>query len=376
MADILLSGSGANVIGLMSGTSLDGVDAALVRTDGEAIAEPGPSLTIPYNKETRALLRAALDEAQRVAEGAPVPQSIREAERHLTEAHAEAVQALLEKARLAAADVALVGFHGQTILHRPAQHWTWQIGDGALLARLTGIDVVNDFRGADVKAGGQGAPLVPLYHAALARKSKLEPPLVLVNIGGVANVTYISGDVILAFDTGPGNAPIDDWMHTHTGEPVDQDGAFARGGRINEAALAGMLANPFFARVPPKSLDRMDFGVAAVAALSPADGAATLTAFTAGSIARAREHFPEPASSWIVCGGGRHNKFLMDQLRARVNARVIAAEEAGWNGDALEAEAFAYLAMRSRKGLPLSLPTTTGVQQPMTGGKFHGKGAV
>jgi anhydro-N-acetylmuramic acid kinase len=363
----------SKVIGLMSGTSLDGVDAALVETDGEDFVRLGASLTIAYNKETRALLRASLDEAQNVAQGAPVPHSIREAERHLTETHAEAVKALLAKAGLGPRDVALVGFHGQTILHRPAQRWTWQIGDGALLARLTGIDVVNDFRSADVKAGGQGAPLVPLYHAALARKSALPGPLVLVNIGGVANVTYIAGDMVLAFDTGPGNAPIDDWMHTHSGTPVDQNGDVARSGRVDPAALDAMLANGFFDRAPPKSLDRMDFGMAAVKDLSPADGAATLTAFTAASIARAREHFPEPAATWIVCGGGRHNKTLMDMLKARVNAPVIAAEEAGWDGDAMEAEAFAYLAMRSKKGLPLSLPTTTGVQQAMTGGKFHRK---
>ena len=363
----------SKVIGLMSGTSLDGVDAAQLETDGVDIARPGPGLTIPYNKETRALLKAALEAARDVAEGGPVPHSIRDAERHLTEAHAEAVKALLKKAGLAADQVAMIGFHGQTILHRPAQHWTWQIGDGGLLARLTGIDVVNDFRSADVKAGGQGAPLVPLYHAALARKSSLAPPLVLVNIGGVANVTYISGDLVLAFDTGPGNAPIDDWMHTHGGRPVDEDGAFAATGTVNGAALEKMLANPFFDRIPPKSLDRMDFGSDAVKDLSPADGAATLTAFTAASIAKARQYFPEAPTTWIVCGGGRHNKTLMAMLKARVNAPVIAAEEAGWNGDAMEAEAFAYLAMRSKKGLPLSLPTTTGVQQPMTGGKLHRK---
>jgi len=361
------------VIGLMSGTSLDGVDAALLETDGEDIARPGPGLTVPYDKETRALLAAALESARNVAEGAPVPHSIRDAERLLTQAHADAVQALLQKTGLAADQIALIGFHGQTILHRPAQHWTWQIGDGTLLARLTGIDVVNDFRSADVKAGGQGAPLVPLYHAALARKSKLTPPLVLVNIGGVANVTYISGDLVLAFDTGPGNAPIDDWMHTHSGKPVDEDGAFAATGKVNDAALDKMLATPFFDRIPPKSLDRMDFGTDAVKDLSPADGAATLTAFTAASIAKARQYFPEPATTWIVCGGGRHNKTLMAMLKARVNAPVIAAEEAGWNGDAMEAEAFAYLAMRAKKGLPLSLPTTTGVKQPMTGGRYHRK---
>jgi len=365
------------VIGLMSGTSLDGVDAALLDTDGQEVVRPGPGLTVAYDSETRALLRAALDEARAVAQGAPVPQSIREAERMLTEVHAEAVKALLAKTGLPAGQVALLGFHGQTILHRPERHWTWQIGDGALLARLTGIDVVNDFRSADVKAGGQGAPLMPLYHAVLARRSGRPEPLVVVNIGGVAQVTYINGDQVfingdqvLAFDTGPGNAPIDDWMQRHTGKPVDEDGAFAATGKVNGLALDQMLDKPFFARLPPKSLDRMDFGMDAVEALSPADGAATLTAFTAASLARAREHFPVPAETWIVSGGGRHNRTLMAMLKARVNAPVISAEEAGWDGDALEAHGFAYLAMRSKLGLPLSLPTTTGVKAPMTGGKF------
>ena len=358
------------VIGLMSGTSLDGVDAALLDTDGQEVVRPGPGLTVAYDSETRALLRAALDEARAVAQGAPVPQSIREAERMLTEVHAEAVKALLAKTGLPAGQVALLGFHGQTILHRPERHWTWQIGDGALLARLTGIDVVNDFRSADVKAGGQGAPLMPLYHAVLARRSGRPEPLVVVNIGGVAQVTYINGDQVLAFDTGPGNAPIDDWMHRHSGRPVDETGAFAATGKVNGAALDQMLASAFFARLPPKSLDRMDFGMEAVEALAPAEGAATLTAFTAASLARAREHFPQMPETWIVSGGGRHNKTLMTMLKARVNAPVISAEEAGWNGDALEAEGFAYLAMRSKLRLPLSLPTTTGVKQPMTGGRY------
>jgi anhydro-N-acetylmuramic acid kinase len=361
-------------IGLMSGTSLDGVDAALLDTDGEDVVRPGPGLTVPYAPETRALLRAALDTARDVAEGAPMPHSIRDAERRLTEAHAEAVTALLRKAGLAAGDVDLIGFHGQTILHRPDRRWTWQIGDGAALARLTGIDVINDFRSADVKAGGQGAPLMPLYHAALARRAGLASPLVLTNIGGVAQVTYIAGDVVLAFDTGPGNAPIDDWMQRHTATPVDKDGALARSGKVNDDALARMLDNEFFARLPPKSLDRMDFGMEAVEDFSPQDGAATLAAFTAASIAKAREHFPDLAAIWVVTGGGRHNGFLMDQLKARVNAPMLKAEDAGWDGDAMEAEGFAYLAVRSKKGLPLSLPTTTGVAQPMTGGKFHKAG--
>ena len=360
------------VIGLMSGTSLDGIDAALLETDGEGVAVPGAALTLPYDAETRSLLRKALDDAQRIAQGAPVPYSIREAERISTEAHARAVVALLEKARLQAADVALIGYHGQTILHRPEQHWTWQIGDGALLTRLTGIDVVNDFRSADVKAGGEGAPLVPLYHAALVKETPaLELPVAVVNIGGVANVTYISRDAILAFDTGPGNAPIDDWAQRHTGRPVDEGGVLASVGRVNDAALTRMQQHPFFERLPPKSLDRLDFTADAVAHLSAEDGAATLTAFSAAAIARAREHFPEPATTWVVCGGGRLNPRLMAELRARVNAPVLSAEDAGWRGDFIEAEAFAYLAARSVKGLPLSLPTTTGVRQPMSGGKLH-----
>jgi anhydro-N-acetylmuramic acid kinase len=366
MADIL------KVIGLMSGTSLDGVDAALVETDGECVAVPGPALMLPYDLPTRVMLRAILGDAREVAEGEPVPYAIRHGERRLTEIHAEAVARLLQKAGLSARDVSLIGFHGQTILHRPERRWTWQIGDGELLSRLTGIPVVNDFRSADVKAGGQGAPLVPLYHSALVRETKsLKPPVAMINIGGVANVTYVGPDEILAFDTGPGNAPIDDWAHRHIGKPVDENGAFARQGKVNDRVLTDMLDNAFFERVPPKSLDRLDFNTDAVADLSPEDGAATLTAFTAASIARAREHFPEPASTWIVMGGGRHNSKMMEELRARVNAPVLSAEDAGWRGDFVEAEAFAYLAARSRKGLPLSLPTTTGVPRPVTGGRFH-----
>ena len=352
------------VIGLMSGTSLDGIDAALLETDGQDIARPGPSLTLPYNDEMRTLLRAALDAARTASQNGSVPGIIGEAEQRLTLAHAEAVKTLL--AKVGNAD--LIGFHGQTILHRPEKGWTWQIGDGALLARKTGIDVINDFRSADVAAGGQGAPLMPLYHAARARGQA--EPLVVVNIGGVAQVTYIWGDTVLAFDTGPGNAPIDDWMQRHTGRPVDTDGGLAASGTVNETALRDMLDHPFFSRVPPKSLDRMDFGMEAVEGLSPADGAATLTAFTAASLARAAEHFPQAPQSWIVSGGGRHNRTLMAMLKARVAAPVIPANDAGWDGDALEAEGFAYLAMRAKRGLPLSLPTTTGVVRPMTGGKY------
>ncbi len=344
-------------IGLMSGTSLDGIDVAVVATDGRDRVEPGPALTVPYSPEMRECLRGVLGGKGPVAE----------VERALTAAHAEVVARLVAEHGVVADTI---GFHGHTIMHRPEERRTWQIGDGALLARLTGIDVVCDFRADDVAAGGQGAPLVPLFHAALA--ARLDKPLAILNIGGVANVTWLGQDegAILAFDTGPGNAPIDDWALRHLGEPVDRGGALARSGRVDAARLAAFLAHPFFDRSPPKSLDRDDFAAFRDDGLAAADGAATLTAMTAAAVARAAAHFPAPVSRWLVTGGGRHNPVLMDALARCLGAPVAAVESAGWNGDALEAQAFAYLAIRSLEGLPLSLPSTTGVVRPMTGGRF------
>jgi len=360
------------VIGLMSGTSLDGIDAALVETDGQDIVRPGQALFVAYSAEMRALLKDALVAASALAVGEQVPQSIRDAEQRLTDVHADAVGQLLAAAGVRADAIGLLGFHGQTILHRPHEHRTWQIGDGPRLAQLTGIDVVNDFRSADMAAGGEGAPFAPLYHAALARQTPgLKLPVAVLNVGGVANVTFVGRETVLAFDTGPGNAPMDDWAMKHLGKPMDENGKLARSGRVDARILARMLENPFFARRPPKSLDRMDFGFEPVNALSPADGAATLAAFTAASIARAAEHFPQPISEWIMCGGGRHNKALLGGLRMSVRVPVRPAEDVGWRGDFIEAEAFAYLAARSAKGLPLSLPTTTGVPNPTTGGRLY-----
>jgi anhydro-N-acetylmuramic acid kinase len=354
----------------MSGTSLDGVDGAFLTTDGESVAEPGLALTFPYRGETRAKLHAALTATRSMTRSSPLPPEIAEAERVLTEAHIDLVAHLLAQAELEATDVDYIGFHGQTVLHRAHERWTWQIGDGAALARATGIAVVNDFRSADVAAGGQGAPFVPLYHLVLARRQTR--PLVVVNIGGVANVTYVGADDhVIAFDTGPGNAALDDWVYAHTGERYDVDGKMARAGTVDEARLATLLSNPVFDLPPPKSLDRFDFPMSAVDGLSGPDGAATLTAFTAASIARARDHLPQSPVTWIICGGGRHNPVMMEALRCRLPGDVRTAEEVGWRGDFIEAEAFAYLAVRSVKGLPLSLPSTTGVPHPMTGGRLH-----
>ncbi len=348
-------------LGMMSGTSLDGVDAALLITDGRAVQETGPWLTRPYDTATRDAIRATLGGGGDVAR----------AERALTLAHAEVVESLLAEAGLSPADIDVVGFHGQTIEHAPAERRTRQIGDGALLARTIGIDVLCDFRSADVAAGGEGAPLAPLYHAALA--AQLERPVAVLNLGGVANVTWIGDGDPIAFDTGPASALIDDWVRRHTGAAMDTDGALAAAGAVDRAALDALCADPFFARPPPKSLDRDDFAAVAgksLDGLSLADGAATLVAFTAATVAACRRHLPAAPRRWLVSGGGRHNPVMMAALARALEAPVAPVESVGWSGDALEAQAFAFLAVRGLRGLPLSLPTTTGVPRPLTGGRL------
>ena len=345
-------------IGLMSGTSLDGVDAALLETDGFGHVKPLGFYTAAYEPADREKIRACLGRRGYDSE-------VREAERVLTLKHAEAVKALK------AENVDVIGFHGQTILHDPDNRFTLQIGDGDLLARETGIDVISDFRSNDVKAGGQGAPFLPLYHRALAQG--LERPLAVLNIGGVANVTWIGAgeEDILAFDTGPGNALVDDFVRHHTGQNFDTGGALARSGNIGRDILENWMKHPYFKKRAPKSLDRDGWDVSLAMNLSMEDGAATLTAFTAEAIIKGADLFPARARQFLVTGGGRHNRYLMDLLRAGLNVPVMAVEHVGWNGDALEAEGFGYLAVRSLLGEKLSLPRTTGVPKPQTGGRLH-----
>jgi anhydro-N-acetylmuramic acid kinase len=341
----------------MSGTSLDGIDVAMIETDGQERVVAGPSLTIAYQDAFRERLRSVL--------GGTGPTA--EVEGELTRLHADAVEQFATRHPNTGIDI--VGLHGHTILHRPAERRTWQLGDGALLAQLLGLDVVADFRSADVAAGGEGAPLAPLFHAAVAMT--LPRPLAILNIGGVANVTWIGkGTEVLAFDTGPGNALIDDWVRQHTGAAADIGGALARAGRASTAHVARFLSSPFFERPPPKSLDRDDFREIMPDGLPFEDGAATLTEITAAAVVAAVKHLPAPPLQWLVCGGGRHNPTLMEALRRQLAASVRPLDEVGWNGDTLEAQAFAYLAVRSVRGLPLSLPSTTGVARPMPGGRL------
>jgi len=368
---MVTAGATITALGLMSGTSMDGIDAAIVRTDGAARVEPVTSLTVAYPPEFRRELQGVLG-------GRGAVDQVGEA---LTRRHGDVVAATLVQAGLTAADVDVIGFHGHTIAHHPERRRTWQIGDGGLLAALTGIDVVADFRSADVAAGGEGAPFAPIYHAAIAPADR---PVCVLNIGGVANVTWIGADAapggedvfrhLLAFDTGPGNALVDDWVNARCGQPFDAGGAIAAQGQVDAGWVAAMLANPYFDRPPPKSLDRDDFPVDALDRLSPADGAATLTEYTVATIKRAREHLPAPPRRWIVTGGGRHNRHMMGRLAAELAAPVMGAEQAGWDGDAIEAQAFAYMAVRHLKGLVLSGPSTTGVPQPLCGGRLFPAG--
>ncbi|MEJ0062153.1 MAG: anhydro-N-acetylmuramic acid kinase [Alphaproteobacteria bacterium] len=358
-----------HAIGLMSGTSLDGIDAALIATDGLKAVKPLGFVTLPYRPEFRQKLRECF--GNQAGNNDPHVAAI---ETELTTLHAAAVDILLKRARRAPETIDMIGFHGQTLWHRPREKRTCQIGDGALLAKLTRIPVVNDFRSADVAAGGQGAPFVPLYHAA--RAATMPKPLAILNIGGVANITWLErhqerGEEILAFDTGPGVALLDDWMLRHTGIPYDADGKTAAQGKADWASVVHILARPHFALPAPKSLDRNEFHDLDLGQLSPEDGAATLAMVTAAAVARGFQLIDKKPLMLLVTGGGRHHPPMMRWIAELADCPALPVEAVGWNGDALEAEAFAYLAVRHWLDLPLSLPRTTGVPEPMRGGVLH-----
>ncbi|MFH1804018.1 MAG: anhydro-N-acetylmuramic acid kinase [Pseudomonadota bacterium] len=357
-------------IGLMSGTSLDGVDAALIETDGVDVRRTTHSVFVPYAPELRERMRACFGNRSATNSEHVVADD-------LTDIHVDAVNMLLARAGVLAADIGVIGFHGQTVFHEPASEITRQIGTPERLAEKTGIPVVADFRLADVAAGGEGAPLVPVYHAALMKNAQMDMPVAILNIGGVSNVTWIGADdALLAFDCGPGNARIDDWMLRHTGTPVDLNGTTAFSGRADPIIAVKFLDDPYFDRVPPKSLDRDDMaarldGLVAGAGLNVADGAATLAQCTVAAIVAGVNHLPVAPKIWFVCGGGRHNLYVMHHLQQRLGVPVKSVDELGWDGDAVEAECFGYLAVRHLAGLPLSFPGTTGVVAPCPGGNLY-----
>ncbi|WP_417318168.1 anhydro-N-acetylmuramic acid kinase [Emcibacter sp.] len=362
-------------VGLMSGTSLDGVDASLLLTDG-IIAEPqGHPVHIPYSQEIQNLLLEGLALAR--LHGKPVSDDakINRLEEILTEHHISAVRDLLSNNGVKVREVEVVGFHGQTLLHRPEEGWTWQIGDGQMLADSLQIPVVNEFRSRDVAAGGQGAPLVPVYHLSHLANRAGNAVLAIINIGGVSNVTWVASsrapEDLRSCDAGPGNALINDWVRNHTGEDCDRDGNHARQGIVHEELIDKWMDDAYFKLSPPKSLDRNSFETPGLDGLSLEDGAATLTAFTAHTIAETMKLFPEQPESCFICGGGRHNPVLMAELEKRMPALISPVESIGWHGDFIEAEAFAFLAVRRLRGLPITFPGTTGISQPMPGGVIH-----
>jgi len=352
-------------VGVISGTSMDGIDVAALEGDGETVERVGPGGTYPYPAPVAARLREV------VADPALAAGPLADLERDVTDAHVAAVQRFLDEYAIARETVDLVGLHGQTVLHRPQQRYTRQLCDGARAAAQLEIDVVCDFRSADVAAGGEGAPLVPLYHAAIA--AEVDKPLMVLNWGGVGNVTYLGrqGEIV-AFDTGPANALLDDFVRRRRGLSHDENGALAAQGRVHADLVAAWMRDGYFVRPAPKSLDRNHFHalVAGAEALSDADGAATLAAFTVEATAAALAQVPEPPRRWLVCGGGRRNATLMEALGRRLGVAVDAIETIGQDGDLVEAACFAHLALRARRGLPLSLPSTTGVPAPTPGGVF------
>ena len=363
------------VLGFMTGTSLDAVDMAVLETDGEAILGFGPAGERKLSQATRAVVEAATREALLWGWEDTRPAVFTEAARAIADEHLVAARSFLAEHGLSAADFALAGFHGQTVLHQPANATravgrTVQLGDAQRVADGLGIPVAHDFRSDDVAAGGQGAPLAPVYHEALVRWSKLDLPVAVLNLGGVGNVTLIGEGPLEAFDTGPANGMIDLFVQARTGARCDVNGALAQVGRVDQAILAAYLDHPYFRRTGAKSLDRFDFSLDTVGGLSLEDGAATLTAFAAETVAIGLRSCREAPRRVIVCGGGRHNPVLMAEISRRSAIAVAATESVGWRGDSIEAEAFAYLAARTARGLPISFPGTTGVAAPMTGGRI------
>lgn len=361
-------------IGLMSGTSLDGIDAALIRSDGATVERYGNPAHLVYSKDQRSLLKNALQEARNA--GAPTKSNaiINQAEALITNLHSDIVTKVMMENNLEKQDVDVIGFHGQTVLHGPDQGWTWQIGDGAALAEKTGITVINDLRRNDMDNGGQGAPLAPIYHHAIISSQENEFPVALLNIGGVANLTWFGSQMaedMVAFDTGPGNAFIDDWIRAKTDLSYDQDGKISAKGTVQELLVNDLMKNEYFKQMPPKSLDRDDFDVSNLSGLSLEDGAATLLSFSVEAIKMAEIMCPDYVKKWYVCGGGAHNPTLMQMLKNTLAGEVLTVSDIGFDGDYIEAEAFAFMAVRKIYDLPITFPGTTGVSGPSTGGIIH-----
>ncbi|MTI04971.1 anhydro-N-acetylmuramic acid kinase [Roseibium denhamense] len=353
-----------SIVGTISGTSADGIDLAEIQADGISVPRFGPAATTPYRETTR---RGVLEAAAAKGTNRQTWPALAEA---VTQDHAASISAFVAEHDLSPDCVV---FHGQTVWHDPERGETVQLGDPQALADELGIPVAGDVRLADMAAGGQGAPLVPVYHQALSKTllGDSREPLCFLNIGGVSNLTYIDGDDLLAFDIGPGNALLDDWIRRHGAGDYDRDGMISGAGTPDPDRLEQVLKHPFLSEPGPKSLDRYSFSGAFAEGLGLEDGAATLLAFTAKAIAKAETLLPKRPKCWLICGGGGHNPVLVRMLAGILSGEVILADEAGIDGDALEAQAMAFLGARLLAGLPATFPGTTGVEHPVIGGKLY-----
>lgn len=361
-------------IGLMTGTVLDGnIDVALLRTDGKIIEEFGYYNLMPYDEELKELLIKTLNEAQIWNFKGPEPEIFSKTETMLTNSQTVAVQKCIKLSGIDKNEIGAVGFHGQTVLHRaPSKSLkgeTRQLGDGQAMANKLGIPVVHDFRSRDMREGGQGAPLCPIYHAALLKKIGATSNTAILNLGGIGNLSFSSQECgLIAFDTGPANAPLNDWIKQFNIGEMDLNGAIAAKGKVNESKLAEVLTDPYFEMSFPKSLDRFDFSHRIAEGMAIEDGAATLTALAAAAVAKGVDLLPVRPTQLIVSGGGRKNSTMMREIAIRANIKVETADKYNWRGDAIEAECFAFLAARTLANLPISFPKTTGVAEPMIGG--------
>ena len=350
-------------IGLMSGTSMDGNDAALLETDGYHSIKVIDYIERPHEENLKALLKACDGKQDRTTS------EMRAAEQVFSDSQIPLINELLERNALSASDIDVIGFHGQTTFHQPAEKTSVQLGDGQILATKTGIKTIYNFRQADMDAGGQGAPLIPIYHQALLKSKSMNLPIAIVNIGGVSNLTWIDGTAsLIGFDTGPGNALIDDWVSAHTDQAFDDGGKIAAEGRVNDAIVEQFLTHPYLKKNYPKSLDRNAFADLSVNDLNLEDGAATLMEITARSISIGIHACPKKPSAIYIAGGGRYNTALLNRLHSITNLPVHDINKTGLNGDSIEAEGFAYMAVRTLLNEPISFPQTTGCRAPTVGG--------
>ena len=356
-------------LGFMSGTSLDGIDASIIKSDGEKFVEIIDNKYIKYNDKLRSKLTKIVDKCTSKVKFRKLSQTIRQVEKEMTILHAKLFKILKRKNNTLKID--LIGFHGQTILHKPKKGYSFQIGNSKLLSKLTKTKVISNFREIDIINGGQGSPLTPLYHKLILLKIKSKLPAAVINIGGITNITYLKNkNKIISFDTGPGNCLLDKWVKNNIGKNFDEKGAYSKQGKVNKKILKKLLSDPYYKKKFPKSLDTKNFNLRYVNKLNFKDGCATLSMLTIKSIYLAIKKLKQIPFLILVSGGGRKNKFLINNLRKLLNIPVDVIEKFNFNGDFIESQAFAYLAIRSYLKKIITLPSTTGVSKPSSGGSL------